>query len=63
VMLNVKGFWDLFLRWVEHAVEVGFMREEHRGLILEAKTAEEAVEMLRGYKGAEKALEEKEEMA
>lgn len=53
VVLNVEGYWDGLLRWVEGAVEAGFVGGGNRGILLEAKTGEDAVRMLREYRVSE----------
>ena len=39
-MLNVDGYYDHLLRWVEHASGEGFIRPLHKGLIHSETTAE-----------------------
>ncbi|OQN98219.1 hypothetical protein B0A48_15495 [Cryoendolithus antarcticus] len=53
VVFNVEGYWDGLLEWVRKAVETGFVGEGNKGIMVEAKTAEEVVEKLRGYRNAE----------
>jgi len=52
-VLNVEGYWDGLLRWVEGSVEAGFVGLGNREIICEAKSGEEAVEALRAYTPAE----------
>jgi uncharacterized protein (TIGR00730 family) len=33
VLLNVRGYYDLVIRFLEHAVDQGFVRAQHRALI------------------------------
>ena len=33
VLLNVRGYYDLVIRFLEHAVDQGFIRAQHRALI------------------------------
>jgi uncharacterized protein (TIGR00730 family) len=33
-LLNTAGFFDPLLAWVEHMLREGFLREQHRGLLL-----------------------------
>ncbi|KAH6684724.1 hypothetical protein B0J14DRAFT_573449 [Halenospora varia] len=49
VVLNIEGYWDGLLAWVRGAVESGFVGEANKNIMGEAKSAEEAVELLRGY--------------
>ena len=46
VLVNVAGYYDPLLRFLEFAVEDGFIRPENRGLILVAQTPEEALEII-----------------
>jgi uncharacterized protein (TIGR00730 family) len=39
-MLNVSDYFEHFLRFLDHAVEVRLLRPEHRRLVLEAASAE-----------------------
>ncbi len=34
-LLAIDGYWDPLLRWVDHAVEQGFVASAHRGLLLD----------------------------
>lgn len=53
VVLNVEGYWDGLLTWVGRSVEAGFVRESNRGILIEARSAEEAVAALSNYRVAE----------
>lgn len=53
VVLNIEGYWDGLLSWVDNSISSGFVRETNRDIIVPAKTAEEAVESLSHYKPAE----------
>ena len=33
-LLNVNGFFDPLLAWINHAIDEGFVRTHHRGLVL-----------------------------
>ena len=33
-LLNVAGYYDQLLRFLDHSVEQGFIRREHRGIVL-----------------------------
>jgi len=46
VLVNVAGYYDPLLRFLEVAVEDGFIRHENRGLIQVAQTPSEALEMI-----------------
>jgi len=53
VVFNVEGFYDGLLMWVRAAVHGGFVSEANKGIMVEAKTAEEVVKALRDYKVSE----------
>lgn len=53
VVYNVEGYWDGLLEWVRNSVSAGFVGEGTKGIIKEARTAEDAVRELRGYKAEE----------
>jgi len=44
--LNVNGFFDGFMSYINHAVEQGFISEATRGIIVSAPTAEEVLDQL-----------------
>jgi uncharacterized protein (TIGR00730 family) len=46
VVHNVAGYWDRFLDLIDHLVEKGFARDEHRALFGVAETVEEVFERL-----------------
>lgn len=52
-VLNIEGYWDGLLQWVRKAVEAGFVGEGAKGIIVEAKTAEEVIQALKDYKLSE----------
>jgi uncharacterized protein (TIGR00730 family) len=45
-VLNVDGFWDPLMDWMERSIEAGFVREEGRSLLVAKGTAEECVQWL-----------------
>lgn len=45
-LLNVEGFFDPLLTYLDHAVAEGFLRPAHRGLLLAAADVEELLERL-----------------
>lgn len=49
-VLNVGGFFDGLLGWIDKAVEEGFIRVANKGILAHAETAEEALRRLREYK-------------
>ena len=52
-VLNINGFFDGILAWINKSVEEGFIHGENKRIIAEAKTAEEAITALREYKVSE----------
>jgi uncharacterized protein (TIGR00730 family) len=49
-LLNVEGYFDPLLDWVDRAVREGFMRASHRRLLVDAKAPTELVELLLCYR-------------
>jgi uncharacterized protein (TIGR00730 family) len=45
-LLNVGGFWDGLIQFMDHATESGFLSESRRAQLLVAETPEEALELL-----------------
>jgi hypothetical protein len=45
-LLNVEGFWDGLITFIDHATECGFLSRKRRKQLLVAGTPEEALEML-----------------
>jgi uncharacterized protein (TIGR00730 family) len=45
-LLNVEGFWDGLIEFIDHATESGFLSKQRRGQLLVAATPEEALELL-----------------
>ena len=50
VVLNIEGYWDGLLAWINGAVEAGFVGAGNEAIIQKAKTGEEAVRELKEYK-------------
>jgi uncharacterized protein (TIGR00730 family) len=55
-ILNINGFYDGILAWVRKSVEEGFIRGGNAKIMVEAKTAEEAITALREYKVSEQVM-------
>lgn len=53
VVLNVDGYWDGLLKWVNDSIESGFVRENNRGIMLARNTPADAVAALKEYKTPE----------
>jgi uncharacterized protein (TIGR00730 family) len=49
-LLNVAGFFDPLLTWLDHAVGEGFLRPEHRGLVLVAGEVDELIDRLAAWR-------------
>ena len=45
-LLNVEGFWDGLIEFMDHATASGFLSAQRRNQLLVAATADEALEML-----------------
>jgi len=56
VLFNVDGFYDGILSWINKSVEEGFISQANKKILVEAKTAEEAIQALRDYKTSEGVL-------
>ncbi|KAG9240218.1 hypothetical protein BJ878DRAFT_430769 [Calycina marina] len=50
ILYNVEGFWDAVLQWINTAARTGFVKPENKKILVEAKTAEEAINALKEYK-------------
>ncbi|EYF08655.1 TIGR00730 family Rossman fold protein [Chondromyces apiculatus] len=45
-LLNVGGYYDKLLDFVEHAVNEGFIRQPHRGLVVASADADELLDLM-----------------
>jgi cytokinin riboside 5'-monophosphate phosphoribohydrolase len=45
-LLNVAGFFDPLLAWIDRTVEEGFLREQHRQLLIVGDQPEVLVDAL-----------------
>ena len=45
-LLNVEGFWDGLIEFIDHATESGFLSQQRRAQLLVAGTPEEALKLL-----------------
>jgi len=52
-VLNVNGFWDGVLQWIQKASREGFISEMNSGIVVTATDAEGVVEALREYQVSE----------
>lgn len=48
--LNVNGFYDGLLRWIQNSVDEGFIRPGNASILVSASTPEEAIKALAEYK-------------
>lgn len=49
-LLNVKGFFDPLLTYLDSVVEEGFIKPEHRKMLIVAGTADETLDAMAAYK-------------
>jgi uncharacterized protein (TIGR00730 family) len=52
-LLNVNGYWDGILQWLDKSVEEGFVKEANKHILVTASTAEDAIKALREYRVSE----------
>jgi uncharacterized protein (TIGR00730 family) len=52
-MLNVEGFFDPLLAWIDRTVQEGFLRPEHRRLLVDAGDPDQLLDQLRDYRPPE----------
>jgi uncharacterized protein (TIGR00730 family) len=45
-LLNVEGFWDGLIEFIDHATESGFLSQQRRGQLLVAGTPADALKLL-----------------
>jgi predicted Rossmann-fold nucleotide-binding protein len=50
ILLNVNGFYTPLLEWINTAVKSGFIRPANANIVVEAKSVDEVLEKLQGYK-------------
>jgi uncharacterized protein (TIGR00730 family) len=53
VILNVAGFFDHLIEFLDHAVKEGFLTEEHRKMIVVESDPRRLLERLKQYAPAE----------
>ena len=49
-LLNIEGYWDGLLSFVDHAVNEDFVRRENRDLIVVGATPEEVLDRIQSWK-------------
>lgn len=50
VLLNIKGFYNTFLKFIDESIKAGFIAEKQRKLLNVFESIEEAFEFIEGYK-------------
>ncbi len=53
-LLNVAGYFGHLLAWLDHTVAEGFLRTEHRQLLLEASHPEELLDLFENFQPAQR---------
>lgn len=48
-LLNVEGFFEPLLAYLDHVVEEGFIKPDHRAMLIVANTASEALDAMASY--------------
>ena len=48
-LLNVRGFFDGLLAFVDHSIDQGFVRREHRAMVLVATSPDEILDRFERY--------------
>ena len=48
-MLNVAGYYDQFLSFLDHAVKSGFLKQEHRDMLMVSEDPDNLVARFRAY--------------
>lgn len=48
-LLNVDGFFDPLLAYLDHVVEEGFIKPEHRNMLIVCSTANETLDAMAAY--------------
>ena len=52
-ILNVAGYYDSLLRFLDHSVSEGFLQPKYRGMLLLGETGEDLVAQLEAYRSPE----------
>ncbi|KAM5383547.1 hypothetical protein ACJZ2D_001996 [Fusarium nematophilum] len=50
VLLNIEGYWDGIVQWMERAAGEGFVKPANKDILVTAETPEGAIKALREYK-------------
>jgi len=54
-LLNINGYFDHLLKFIDHATGEGFVREEHRDNIIASDNIEDLLTKMNNYKPLEMA--------
>lgn len=49
-LLNIEGYWDGIIQWVEKGAQEGFVRAANKDILVSANDAEGAIAALKNYK-------------
>jgi uncharacterized protein (TIGR00730 family) len=49
-LLNIGGYWDGIVQWLDKSVEEGFVKQGNKEILVTANTPEEAIKALREYR-------------
>ncbi|KAF8427439.1 hypothetical protein EV426DRAFT_590007 [Tirmania nivea] len=49
VLLNIDGYYDGLMQWINKAIECGLISENNRGILVEAKSVDEVEEKIKNY--------------
>ncbi|KAJ4111487.1 hypothetical protein NW768_011841 [Fusarium equiseti] len=50
VLLNIEGYWDGIIQWLDKATDEGFVKRGNKSLLSVSETAEGAIKALQEYK-------------
>ncbi|KAH6893197.1 hypothetical protein B0T10DRAFT_481712 [Thelonectria olida] len=50
VLLNIEGYWDGIIQWMDRAAEEGFVKPANKDILVTSNTPEGAIKALREYK-------------
>ena len=53
VLLNIAGYWDGIVQWLDAAVEEGFVKAANKDILVTVTNAEDAVKALKEYQVSE----------
>ncbi|KAF4984232.1 hypothetical protein FZEAL_520 [Fusarium zealandicum] len=53
VLLNIEGYWDGIVQWMDRAAQEGFVKPANKDILVTSETPEGAIKALREYKVSE----------